>query len=88
MEGTCGVFHLRVERAALSICINSQGKLRLKSLSLSRQTTLWWKFRYALGACREFLLELNAENKDAEFMMDKDTGQLLCHGMANPVKHP
>ncbi|CAG5837032.1 cytidine/deoxycytidylate deaminase [Streptococcus pneumoniae] len=22
------------------------------------------------GACREFLLELNAENKDAEFMMD------------------
>ena len=25
------------------------------------------------GACREFLLELNAENKDAEFMMDYDT---------------
>lgn len=22
------------------------------------------------GTCREFLLELNAENKDAEFMMD------------------
>ena len=25
------------------------------------------------GACREFLLELNAENKDAEVMMDYDT---------------
>ena len=25
------------------------------------------------GACREFLLELNAENKAAEFMMDYDT---------------
>ena len=31
-----------------SICTNSRDKLRLKSLSLSRQTTLWWKFRYAL----------------------------------------
>ena len=25
------------------------------------------------GGCREFLLELNAENKDAEFMMDYET---------------
>ena len=37
------------------------------------------KFRYGgssgmpCGACREFLLELNAENKDAEFMMDYNT---------------
>ena len=29
------------------------------------------------GACREFLLELNAENKDAEFMMDYETRKQL-----------
>ena len=29
------------------------------------------------GACREFLLELNAENKEAEFMMDYETRETI-----------
>ena len=29
------------------------------------------------GACREFLLELNAENKEAEFMMDYETRKTI-----------
>ncbi len=29
------------------------------------------------GACREFLLELNAENKKLEFMMDYETRKTI-----------
>ena len=29
------------------------------------------------GACREFLLELNAENKEAEFMMNYETRKTI-----------
>ena len=48
MEGTCGVFHLCAERAALFNMYQFSGQTKVKSLSLSRQTTLWWKFRNAL----------------------------------------
>ena len=49
MEGTCGVFHLCAERAALFNMYQFSGQTKVKkSLSLSRQTAVWWKFRNAL----------------------------------------
>ena len=53
-----------------STCINNQDRPRSSALCF-RDKPLWRRLRDALyGACREFLLELDAENRHLEFMVD------------------
>ena len=74
MEGTCGVFHLCAERAALFNMYQFSGQTKVKKVLAFRDKPPYGgSSAMPCGACREFLLELNAENKDAEFMMDYDT---------------
>ena len=71
MEGTCGVFHLCAERAALFNMYQFSGQTKVKKVLAFRDKPPYGgSSGMPCGACREFLLELNAENKDAEFMMD------------------
>lgn len=71
MEGTCGVFHLCAERAALFNMYQFSGQTKVKKVLAFRDKPPYGgSSAMPCGACREFLLELNAENKDAEFMMD------------------
>lgn len=59
-----------------SICTNFQdkqfsGQTKVKKVLAFRDKPPYGgSSAMPCGACREFLLELNAENKDAEFMMD------------------
>ena len=71
MEGTCGVFHLCAERAALFNMYQFSGQTKVKKVLAFRDKPPYGgSSAMPCGACREFLLELNTENKDAEFMMD------------------
>ena len=84
MEGTCGVFHLCAERAALqhvSTIRTNQGQAHY---CFSRQASLWRRFWDALWACREFLLELDAENRHLEFMVDYESHKTITLGELMP----
>ena len=71
MEGTCGVFHLCAERAALFNMYQFSGQTKVKKVLAFRDKPPYGgSSAMPCGACREFLLEINAENKDTEFMMD------------------
>ena len=71
MEGTCGLFHLCAERVALFSMYQFSGQTKVKKVLAFRDKPPYGvSSGMPCGACREFLLELNAENKDAEFMMD------------------
>ena len=84
MEGTCGVFHLCAERAASSTCINNQDKPRSSALLLSRQASYGEGSGMPCGACREFLLELDAENRHLEFMVDYESRKTITLGELMP----
>ena len=78
MEGTCGVFHLCAERAALFNMYQFSGQTKVKKILAFRDKTPYGEGSgMPCGACREFLLELNAENKEAEFMMDYETRKTI-----------
>ncbi len=61
MEGTCGVFISVQNRQLSSICINFQDKLKLRKSSPSEINLPTEKDQVCPWRCREFLLELNAE---------------------------
>jgi len=64
MEGTCGVFHLCAERAALFNMYQFSGQTKVKKVLAFRDKPPYGgSSAMPCGACREFLLELNAENK-------------------------
>lgn len=49
MEGTCGVFHLCAERAALFNMYQESGQTKVKRIiCFSRPATTWWTIWYAL----------------------------------------
>ena len=48
MEGTCGVFHLCAERAALFNMYQFSGQTKVKKV--------WWKFGYALWSLQRISL--------------------------------
>jgi len=78
MEGTCGVFHLCAERAALFNMYQFSGQTKVKKILAFRDKPPYGEgLGMPCGACREFLLELNAENKEAEFMMDYETRKTI-----------
>lgn len=71
MEGTCGVFHLCAERAALFNMYQASGQTKVKRIIAFRdQPPTGGSSGMPCGACREFIMELNPENCHTEFMMD------------------
>lgn len=71
MEGTCGVFHLCAERAALFNMYQASGQTKVKRILAFRdQPPMGGSSGMPCGACREFIMELNPENAQTEFMMD------------------
>lgn len=71
MEGTCGVFHLCAERAALFNMYQTSGQTRVRRIIAFRdQPPTGGSSGMPCGACREFIMELNPENRHTEFMMD------------------
>ena len=71
MEGTCGVsISAQSVRHSFNMYqFSGQTKVK-KVLAFRDKPPYGGSSGMPCGACREFLLELNAENKDAEFMMD------------------
>ena len=72
MEGTCGVFHLCAERTALFNMYQFSGQTKVKKILAFRDKPPLRRRNQAcpVALAEKFLLELNAENKEAEFMMD------------------
>lgn len=86
MEATCGVFHLCAERAALFNMYQASGQTKVKRIMAFREEPpTGGGSGMPCGACREFLLELNHENKDAEFMLDYAQRQTITVGELMPL---
>ena len=75
MEGTCGVFHLCAERAALFKRI----------IAFRDQPPHGGPSGMPCGACREFLMELHPDNRSLEFMVDYETRQTITLGELLPL---
>ena len=81
MEGTCGVFHLCAERAALFNMYQETGQTKVKRIIAFRdQPPHGGPSGMPCGACREFLMELHPDNRNLEFMVDYDTRQTITLG--------
>ena len=74
-----GVFHLcTLNRRSSSTCINNQDKLSPSALLLFETSLLMEKSSgMPCGACREFLRELDAENRHLEFMVDYESRKTI-----------
>ena len=81
MEGTCGVFHLCAERAALFNMYQESGQTKVKRIIAFRdQPPHGGPSGMPCGACREFLMELHPDNRNLEFMVDYETRQTITLG--------
>ena len=86
MEGTCGVFHLCAERAALFNLYQQSGQTKVKRIIAFRDKPPYGEGSgMPCGACREFLLELNAENRHLEFMVDYASRKTITFGELMPL---
>lgn len=86
MEGTCGVFHLCAERAALFNMYQKSGQTKVKRIIAFRDKPPYGESSgMPCGACREFLLELNAENRHLEFMVDYESRKTITLGELMPL---
>ena len=87
MEGTCWRSFIYVPNEQLSsICINNQDRQRSSALLLFETNLLMEKGSgMALWACREFLLELDAENRHLEFMVDYESRKTITLGELMPL---
>ena len=73
IEGASGVINLCAERvAALNMFIQS-GQTKVKRMVACRNNPPKGNGGMPCGACREFFMQLNAENKDMEILTDYDT---------------
>ena len=71
MEGTCGVFHLCAERAALFNMYQASSQTKVRRIIAFRdQPPTGGGSGMPCGACREFIMELHPENAQTEFMLD------------------
>ena len=66
-----------------STCINNQDRPRSSALLLFETSLLMSGM--PCGACREFLLELNAENRHLEFMVDYASRKTITLGELMPL---
>lgn len=86
MEGTCGVFHLCAERVALFNMYQQSGQTKVKRIIAFRDKPPYGEGSgMPCGACREFLLELDAENRHLEFMVDYESRKTITLGELMPL---
>ena len=86
MEGTCGVFHLCAERAALFNMYQETGQTKVRRIIAFRdQPPHGGPSGMPCGACREFLMELHPDNRNLEFMVDYETRQTITLGELLPL---
>ncbi|MBM7642629.1 cytidine deaminase family protein [Streptococcus loxodontisalivarius] len=85
-EATCGVFHLCAERAAAFNMYQQSGQTTIKRVIAFRDKAPYGEGSgMPCGACREFLMQLSADNKDLEFMLDYDKGETITLGELMPL---
>lgn len=72
IESASGVMNLCAERVAALNMYMSTGKTKIKRLIVFRDTPPH-NGGMPCGACREFLMQLNRENKDIEILTDYET---------------
>ena len=78
MEGPAASFIYVPNERLSSTCINNQDRPRSSALLLFETNLLMEKvLGMPCGACREFLLELDAENHHLEFMVDYESRKTL-----------
>lgn len=74
----CGVFHLCAERAAAFNMYQYSGQTKMKRVLAFRDKPPYGGGSgMPCGACREFLMELNPENRHLEFMLDFENEKRL-----------
>ena len=77
IEGASGVIALCAERiAALNMYIQS-GQTKIKRMIAFRNEPPKNNGGMPCGACREFLLQLNKDNKDMEIMIDYESRKTI-----------
>ena len=77
IEGASGVINLCAERvAALNMYINT-GETKIKRMIAFRDEPPKENEGMPCGACREFFMQLNYDNKDMEILVDYDTKETI-----------
>ena len=77
IEGASGVINLCAERvAALNMYINT-GETKIKRMIAFRDEPPKENGGMPCGACREFFMQLNYDNKDMEILVDYDTKETI-----------
>lgn len=77
IEGASGVINLCAERvAALNMYINT-GETKIKRMIAFRDEPPKENGGMPCGACREFFMQLNYDNKDMEILVDYDTKEII-----------
>ena len=81
----CGVFHLCAERAAAFNMYQYSGQTKMKRVLAFRDKPPYGGGSgMPCGACREFLMELNPENRHLEFMLDFEKRETITLGELMP----
>lgn len=85
IESCCGVLNLCAERvAALNMYVNS-GETIIKRLIVFRDKPPFGEGSgMPCGACREFLMQLNIENKNMEIMVNYDSRETVTLAELTP----
>lgn len=76
-EATCGVFHLCAERAAAFNMYQQSKQTKIKRIIAFRNEAPSDVGGMPCGACREFLMQLNAKNADTEIMVDYNARETI-----------
>lgn len=86
LEATSGVFHLCAERAAIFNMYQSSGQTEIKRIIAFRdQAPNGGGSGMPCGACREFIMQLSAENKHTEIMVDFETRETILMSELMPL---
>ncbi len=72
IEAVCGTMNLCAERVALLNMFTNSGQTQIKRLIAFRDNAPTGIDGMPCGVCREFLMQLNIENKHAEIMLNYD----------------
>ena len=80
-----GVFHLCAERVAAFNMYQCSGQTKMKRVLAFRDKPPYGGGSgMPCGACREFLMELNPENRHLEFMLDFEKRETITLGELMP----
>lgn len=84
IEGASGVMNLCAERVAVLNMYVQSGQTVIKRLLAARSDPPKGNDGMPCGACREFLLQLNQKNKDAEIIVDFESRKTVTLGELTP----